>query len=356
MSLDTDTRIAVVSSTCLEVPPSGYGGLELMVYNLCHELGQRGYDVTCIAPQGTDIENVDTIETTRPSDAEQCFRKEPQAYEMYADRLAQFDLVFDHSWQKLSYRRTWAHGDEMDGTAIVGIWHGMPRHRPKPVERPNFCSVSRTAARAWSGTLGFEVRHVYNGIDLERYPLVAEKGDYVMTLNRIMPEKGILQCIDLAEHLELQLEVVGEDQFVDDLEYVVEVMRRCGQSEYATYVGQVDHDEKVDLLQRARALVLLPQPPYQEAFGLAAAEAMAAGTPVLATDNTGLGEVVDAVQGRGTYDNLEVLAADLDRVSDGSNGFPGPADLRAGVEDNFSIEQMADTYLQRGGEAIEEGW
>lgn len=354
--IDTDTSVAVVSTTCLAVPPSGYGGLELVVYNLCHELGKRDHDVTCIAPQGTDIDGVDVIETTRPSDTQECFRKEPMAYDYYADRLAEFDVVIDHSWQKLSYDRKRLHPEEMADTEILGVWHGMPTNVPSPVEHPNFLSVSETAAEAWSEHLGFEVRHVYNGIDLSKYPLQPDKGDYLMTLNRIMPEKGILECIDLAEHLRVPFKIVGEDVFVDDLEYVVEVMYRCGQSAYAEYVGQVDHDRKVELLGNARGLVLLPQRPYIEVFGLSAVEAMASGTPVLAMDNGGLGEVVSTVQGRGAYENIDVLAADLERVAQDGGKFPGPKTLREGVADHFSTERMADIYLQRAEEALTGGW
>lgn len=354
--VDKDVALGVLSTTCLKVPPTGYGGLELMVYNLCYELGQRGYQVTCIAPQGTDIENVDVIETTRPSSTDQCFQKEPHAFNIYADQLAQFDLLVDHSWQKLSYRRKRTRPGEMEETEILGVWHGMPSPVVKPVEHPNFVSVSRAAADAWSRYLGFEVRHVYNGIDMSKYPLQEEKADYVMTLNRIMPEKGILECIDLAEHLGVHFKIVGEDKFVNDLGYTVEVMRRCGESAYAEYVGSVDQDEKIKLLQDARAVVLLPQHPYKEVFGLAAVEAMAAGTPVLATDNNGLGEVVRTVQDRGTYDNLEVLAADLERVVDGDGKFPASTSLREDVAANFSTERMTDIYLRRMAEALESGW
>lgn len=354
--IDDDASIAVVSTTCLQVPPEGYGGIELMVANLARELGRRDYDVTCIAPQGTDIGGVDTIETTRPSASQQCFEREPLAYRTYADHLSSFDVVFDHSWQKQAYRRKREYPDEMADTTILGVWHGMPRPITQPRERPNFLSVSEAAAASWERFLGTEVRHVYNGIDLDRYALRREKDDYVMTLNRIRAEKGIIECIDLAEYLEIPMKIVGEDLFVDSVEYVAEVMARCGRSEYAEYVGRVSHDRKVELLQKARGLVLVPQHPYEEVFGLAAVEAMAAGTPVLATNNNGLGEVVQTVQGKGAYDNLDVLAADLERVAAGDGRFPRPEELREGVEANFSTERMADLYLERAAEALDDGW
>lgn len=351
-----DTSVAVVSTTCLQVPPEGYGGLELMVYHLAHELGERGYDTTCIAPQGTEIENVETIETTPPSDSKQCFDKEPRAYEMYADRLSEFDVVIDHSWGKHSYQRKRERPEEMEDTTIMGVWHGMPRFEMQPVERPNYVSVSKAAAEAWQRSLGFEVRHVYNGIDVEEYPLKEEKGDYIVTLNRIMPEKGIIECIDVAEHLEIPIKVVGEDLFVDDVGYVTQVMTRCGQSPYAEYVGRVDDERKTELIRNARGLLLMPQPPYKEVFGLAAVEAMAAGTPVVATNNNGLGEVVQTVQGKGAYDNLDVLIADLERLATDGRRFPDPEALREGVIEHFSKSAMTNIYLERIEEAIDGGW
>jgi glycosyltransferase involved in cell wall biosynthesis len=354
--LDDDTAIAVLSTTCLEVPPSGYGGLELMVYHLCQELGQRDYAVTCIAPEGTAIDGVDVIETTPPDDSQRCFEREPEAYEIYADRLSEFDVIIDHSWQKLSYDRKRERPEEMAETVVMGVFHGMPAFVQQPLDQPNFLSVSRAAAQAWSDHLGLEVRHVYNGIDLSEYPVSESTDDYLMTLNRIVPEKGIIECIDVAEYLGVPLKIVGEDKFVDDREYVIEVMRRCGQSPVADYVGRVDHDEKVEYLQNAVGVVLLPQRPYKEVFGLAAVEAMACGTPVLAMDNAGLGEVVRTVQGRGAYRSLEVLAADAERVVERAGKFPGPTELRSGVDEHFSTAAMTDLYLQRAGEAIAGGW
>jgi glycosyltransferase involved in cell wall biosynthesis len=249
--LELETHIAVVLTTCLQVPPDGYGGLELMVYNPCAEPADRGYDVTCIAPEGTDIDGADVIETTPPDDSRNCFRREPDACEAYADRLSGFDLVIDHSRQKLPYARKQRHPEEMTDTGILGVWHGMPEFDPRPIDEPDFVSVGQAAAAGWSQSLDFEVRHVYNGIDLSEYDLRLKTGDYAMTFNRVMPEKGIIECIDIAEALEVPLKVVGEDKFVDDPGYVVEVMRRCGRSPYAEYIGQVDEEQKAELLAAA---------------------------------------------------------------------------------------------------------
>lgn len=355
--LDKDSRIGVISTTCLQVPPEDYGGLELMVYNLSHELGRRGYDTTCIAPEGSEIENVDVIETLPPDDSQDCFDREPDAYSAYAEHMPKFDLLIDHSWIKLSYFGKRDHPEVMADTEIMGVWHGMPAPiENTPVDTPNYVSVSKAAAEAWTWNTEFEVRHVYNGIDTSRYPLQEEKGEYYMTLNRITAEKGILECVQLADDLEIPFKVVGEDEFIDDIEYAYEVMKSCSRSDYAEYVGKVDQEEKVELLKSARGLVLLPQPPYLEVFGLAAVEAMACGTAVIATQNNGLAEVVETVQGTGAYENMDQIRSRVRELTDDRGAFPGPVELREGVAENFSKEAMTDIYLQRGEEAMREGW
>src|SRR5438094_4683180 len=46
-------RIAIVVSPWYPVPPKGYGGIELMAYNLARELSNRGHQVTVIGRQGS---------------------------------------------------------------------------------------------------------------------------------------------------------------------------------------------------------------------------------------------------------------------------------------------------------------
>ena len=46
-------RIAIIVSPWYPVPPDGYGGIELMAFNLGGELANRGHQVTIIGRQGS---------------------------------------------------------------------------------------------------------------------------------------------------------------------------------------------------------------------------------------------------------------------------------------------------------------
>src|ERR1700716_4228461 len=46
-------RIAMIVSPWYPVPPKGYGGIELMAYQLARELQLRGHEVSVIGQQGS---------------------------------------------------------------------------------------------------------------------------------------------------------------------------------------------------------------------------------------------------------------------------------------------------------------
>ena len=106
-----------------------------------------------------------------------------------------------------------------------------------------------------------------------------------------------------------------------------------------TYIGLVDHDQKVELLRNAAALLFPIQ--GEEAFGIAMIEAMACGTPVVAWERASVTEVVDFGK-TGYYGDsvaslvsLVPLALLLDRKQ-----------VRQHALERFSHERMVDRYLE----------
>ena len=78
------------------------------------------------------------------------------------------------------------------------------------------------------------------------------------------------------------------------------------------YVGEVSHNEKVELLQRAAVTVFPIQ--WPEPFGLVMVESMACGTPVLATRLGAVPEVVEHGRGGLVVDTIEEMAACMPRM------------------------------------------
>jgi glycosyltransferase involved in cell wall biosynthesis len=103
------------------------------------------------------------------------------------------------------------------------------------------------------------------------------------------------------------------------------------------YVGEVSHDEKVRLLQRARATVFPIQ--WPEPFGLVMVESMACGTPVVATRFGAVPEVIEQGRSGVIVDEFEGLAAGVEQALS-----LDPAECRASAVERFSPRRMIEDY------------
>jgi glycosyltransferase involved in cell wall biosynthesis len=109
-------------------------------------------------------------------------------------------------------------------------------------------------------------------------------GSYALLVARLSPEKGVDVAIDACRLAGIPLVVAGDGPEREAL------ARRAGDGA-VRFVGQVDDVELATL--RARAAIALAPSRSGETFGLAAAEAMAAGLPVVASRVGALPELVE---------------------------------------------------------------
>jgi glycosyltransferase involved in cell wall biosynthesis len=126
------------------------------------------------------------------------------------------------------------------------------------------------------------------------------RGDYLLLVGSIEPRKNPLAAADAARAVGRRLVVVGPER---DAALAAELRRRG-----VDVRGFVSKEELVRLTQEAAALVF---PTRYEGFGLPVAEAMACGTPVIATPDAAVREVGgDAV----AYAESDALADAVLRV------------------------------------------
>lgn len=121
-----------------------------------------------------------------------------------------------------------------------------------------------------------------------------ERDDFFLFAGRLVPYKRPDLAIRAAKRAGARIVVAGSGRFSSTLADIA--------GPETTFAGAVSHDELVGLFRRCRALVM----PGVEDFGIVPVEAMACGTPVLATGRGGaLDYVHPAVTG-------ELLSGDTD--------------------------------------------
>ena len=189
------------------------------------------------------------------------------------------------------------------------------------IERSHLASA--TAIHATSAAeadavarLGFGARTHVVELGVDGPPTLARRpaGDgplRLLYLSRVHPKKGIPLLLDamadaVARGAALDLTVAGSGQPA----YLAELRDRAGAlgiADRVRFVGHVEGEAKWALLADAELFVL---PSSQENFGIAVAEALAAGVPVLVSDQVAIApQVADAGAGR-------VVPLDRERLRD----------------------------------------
>ncbi len=122
------------------------------------------------------------------------------------------------------------------------------------------------------------------GIDLAEAD--GTEGDYILFIGRLVGTKGLPYLIRAMDLVDGKLLIVGEGPDRRRLEALV---RRTGLADKVGFTGRVSEDEKVRLLSNCKVFAM---PSLFESYGLAVAEAMSWGKPVIASRVGGLPEVV----------------------------------------------------------------
>jgi glycosyltransferase involved in cell wall biosynthesis len=177
------------------------------------------------------------------------------------------------------------------------------------------------------------------GIDVGRIPFRGEPGDFLLTVGRLVPTKGADRAIAIARRAGLPLTIVGDvtPYLADSRPYYEERIRPHVDGNRVRHFPTLPNAEVLALMGRARAF-LFPIS-WDEPFGLVVAEAMAAGTPVLATPRGSLPELVEHGVTGFLGETDEELAEYAERAGDLDR-----AACRRRAEERYSADRMVSDY------------
>jgi glycosyltransferase involved in cell wall biosynthesis len=335
-------RIALVAPPWVAVPPPGYGGTEEVVDTLARGLAAAGHEVV-LAATGDSTCPVERVWTyprgmgDRLGDVRVELRHVLHAYAS----LPEVDIVHDHTVagpvlgalhtdRRVVTTNHWLFDDDL--RAIYGAI----------ATRVPVVAISQShAASAPDVPIARVIPH---GIDLARYEVGHGKGGYLAFLGRMSPTKGVIEAIAVARATGWPLRIAAKMREPDEREFfAARVAPLLGGD--VQYVGVVAGAEKVALLGGAAALLNPIQ--WDEPFGLCMVEAMACGTPVVATPRGSVPEiVVDGVTGfvrptvAGLVDAVRRVPS-LDRLA-----------CRRRVAARFSAARMVADHLALYGDTL----
>ena len=332
-------RIAMVAPLAEPVPPPLYGGTERVVSVLTEELVRRGHDVTLFASGDSQ-----TTAKLHPC-CERGLRLDPTARDPIAfalgemgevyGRASEFDVIHNHhDYLAFPFAR-------LTATPTITTTHGrldLPEvQRIYTAYRDQRLVAISNDQRSWMPELNW-VRTIYHAIDLDNFHFRPERGDYLVFLGRISPEKRADRAIEIARDVGMRLIVAAKVDPVDRDYYEQAIAPLIdGNHNLIEFIGEVDEREKDELLGGAYAY-LFPVD-WPEPFGLTMAESMATGTPVIAYRAGSVPEVVEHGVTGFVCNRLSDMIDAVARVPEIDRGA-----CRARVELRFSPAAMADGY------------
>jgi hypothetical protein len=310
-------KIAIMAPLVTAIREPQRGGSQAFVADLARGLTGRGHEVHVYAASGSEIPGAEVIDTgiDPAALADTLYRAFGPAAGVSAQTAAAgaaaAELAFATAYAAVQLTRyDVIHNHAFDAPAIrlgmtlpspvVHTLHLPPDESVSAALRqagqggrpPAIAAVSEFQAGAWR-------RVVRVDAVLPPYPPTAvigwspTAGTGALFAGRLSPEKGAAEAIDIAAAAGVPIDVYGD---IYDRRYSREQIDRRRSWPGVTVHEAVPRTSLWEAMARA-AVVVYPAR-WDEPFGMAAAEAQACGTPVVAFRRGGLSEVImDGVTG-----------------------------------------------------------
>lgn len=338
-------QLVVIAPPWYPVPPVGYGGIELVVALLAEGLTRLGHPPLVFGAEGS-APGV-RVEAPRCWRDDLGRRSERLRELTYAARIRRalaretgtVRVIHDHTGFS-----TLLATSLIPLIPVVHTVHG-------PIDEPTrtfYTSLGRRVGliaisdsqRASAPDLNWLGR-VYNAVDVDSLQTGsrARKEGYLLCLARICPDKGQHLAVEVARRTGRRLVLAGKIEPGDEARtYFHRHIAGAIDGDRVIHLTDVGGSEKSSLLARASAL--LAPITWEEPFGLAMAEAIASGTPVVAMARGAAPEVVNDGESGFLVTDVDEMVAALGRLDE-----IDPARCAELGRERFSPEAMASGYL-----------
>jgi glycosyltransferase involved in cell wall biosynthesis len=326
-------RVAMLAPIAWRTPPRSYGPWELVTSMLTEALVARGVDVTLFAT--LDSITAGKLDGVVPAPYGDDSSIDAKVWEFrhlahLFEQADQFDLIHNqadfpaHAFARLT------------DTPIVTTIHGFSSERILPMytqyqDVVHYVAISdsdRCPDLRYAAT-------IHHGIPIDEFPFNPAGSDNLLFFGRIHPDKGVVEAIAAARTSGRQLHMYG---IVQDTGYYEREVLPAVDGVAVAFHGVVGGTQRLRALGGAHALLHLIN--FEEPFGLSVVEAMACGTPVIATRRGSMPELIEHGVTGFLVDSPEEAQQAIERIDEIDR-----AAVRRAVADRFTVDRMADAYL-----------
>jgi len=333
-------RVAVLAPISWRTPPRHYGPWEQFAALLTEGLVERGVDVTLFATGDSvtpaRLVSVVPVGYSEDPDVDPKVSECLHISEVF-ERAAEFDIIHNSfDFLPLTYSR-------LVPTPVLTTIHGFSSPSILPVFRKYNSGTSYVAISDADRHPELDyLATIHHGIDTDRFTPQTCAGDYLLFFGRIHPDKGAVEAIDVAARAGLPLVMAGiiQDQAYFDVRIAPHL-----DDKRVRYIGPVGGEHRNALLGGAYALLHLVN--FEEPFGFSVVEAMACGTPVVASRRGSMPELVDNARTGFLVDNVEEAVLAVKRAA-GLNRYA----VREEAVTRFGRDRMVDGYLDVYGRVM----
>jgi glycosyltransferase involved in cell wall biosynthesis len=347
-------KIAIVAPLVSAIREPQGGGSQAFVSDLARGLAGRGHEVHVYAAAGSEISGVTVIDTgidprtllatlyraAGPASPDAALAATAFASVYSAVRRTRYDVVHNHAFDAPAI--SLATGLN---APVVHTLHLPPdtsvaaalRQAARGHEPPAVAGVSAFQAGAWRAHTKVDAV-LPPFVPTHSIPWSATAGRGAIFAGRLSPEKGAAEAIDIARAAGIGIDIYGDAY---DLEYAREQIDPRRRAPGVAIHAAVPRESLWAAM--ARAAVALCPAQWDEPFGMAAADAQACGTPVVAFKRGGLAElVVDGITGFLVGpDDTQAAAASVRRATQISR-----AACRDHAERHLDLERSLDAHEQ----------
>lgn len=286
-------RIALVASPAIPVPPTRYGGTELIIYYLIRGLQAAGHEPILLASGDSQVD-CELIPITREA---LYFPRRKKDIPAYQRRIACAQAATRRKLRQILPRVDIVHSHGFDLRRFKDFPNLTTLHGHISFELLNYylkrkdlyyASISENQQAACPG-LNY-VGVVYNGEDPAAFPVVTEPDDYVCFLGRFDRDKNPHLAMQLAINLGIPIKVAGKIDYLAE-GYFDQEVKPLLNNPLVEYLGELGFEEKVALLSHAKCN--LHPTGFREPFGLDVLEAAYCGTPTLAVARGSMPELIE---------------------------------------------------------------